>query len=183
MNTNILTSGENKSTDLKKESKLATQNMASRFIMEDDTPPPTEIIKNGILGIENILIIGGKHKSRKSFLAFNLAIAISSGFSFSIFEIDEPRKVLFFSAEGGYYSNRDRVKKMMLVGKNILYDNLHFYFNVNENLLNKDSLDALSEEIIKYKPEVIIIDPLVRFHNAEEDSRLKCLNFWESSET
>ena len=59
---------------------------------------------------------------------------------------------------------------MMLVGPNILYDNLDFYFRVNENILIRTHSALLSEEIIKYKPEVIIIDPLVRFHNAEENS-------------
>lgn len=170
MQKNITKSEATNPAEFKKESKLATLYVSSKFISEDDTPSPPEIIKNGILGIETLLIIGGKPKSRKSFLAFNLAISIASGVGFSIFEVGEPRKVLVFSAEGGYYSNRDRIKKMMLNCPKIVHENLGLYFGVNENILEKDSFNAISDEIIKYKPEVVIIDPLVRFHNAEENS-------------
>ena len=73
---------------------------------------PEPIIKNGILLDKTKLVIVGPPKSKKTFLAQNLALAIAAGKSFANFEITEPKKVLYFLAEGGYYPNRDRLQKL-----------------------------------------------------------------------
>ena len=81
-------------------------------IINDHSPMPEPIIKDGILLEGTMLVIVGPPKSKKTFLAQNLALAIASGKSFANFEITKPKKVLYFLAEGGYYPNRDRLQKM-----------------------------------------------------------------------
>ena len=46
-------------------------------IMNDNSPMPEPIIKNGILLDKTMLVIVGPPKSKKTFLAQNLALAIA----------------------------------------------------------------------------------------------------------
>ena len=81
-------------------------------ITEDNSQPPEPIIDNGVLLDGTILLIIGPPKSKKTFLTQNLAIAIASGQDFAGFKVPEAKKVMYLLAEGGYYPNRDRLKKM-----------------------------------------------------------------------
>ena len=139
-------------------------------IRNDNTTPPPDIIGDGIMIERSLLTIIGPAKSGKSFLAMNFASAIASGGSFSGFTIDKPRKVLYLSAEGGYYPNRDRLK---LIGdkipnqfaENLLFANIS-YMPINE----PKELDILEGLIKQYMPNVLVLDPFIKFHNVEENS-------------
>ena len=53
--------------------------MTFKEIREDKTLKPPEIIGDGILPHEALLVIIGAPKTRKSFLVYNLATAIAEG--------------------------------------------------------------------------------------------------------
>ena len=82
-------------------------------ITNDHSEPPQPIIDDGILLDSSLLTVIGKHKSNKSFLAFNLGVAIASGIEFAGFKVIDKHRVLILSAEGGYYPNRDRIQRMV----------------------------------------------------------------------
>ena len=131
---------------------------------------PEPIIKNGILLDETMLVLVGPPKSKKTFLAQNIALAIASGKSFANFEITKPKKVLYFLAEGGYYPNRDRLQKMGAYFSEKYMENfmlsLFSYMPINHN----DAYNTMYNFIKDSGAEVVVIDPLIRFHDVDENS-------------
>ena len=138
-------------------------------ILSDNSPTPEPIIGNGILLQQSLLLISGKKKIGKSMLAMNLALALSNGSTFSIFKIIRKYRVLLISAEGGHYNNRDRIKKMAAKFRDNTAD---FDMSFDPRLLidDSDGLYQLNSIISYYEPEVLIIDPLIKFHNRDENS-------------
>jgi RecA-family ATPase len=131
---------------------------------------PEPIIKNGILLDKTMLVIVGPPKSKKTFLAQNLALAIASGKSFANFEITKPKKVLYFLAEGGYYPNRDRLQKMGADFSEKYMENfmlsLFTYLHINHD----DAYNTMHNFIKDSGTEVVVIDPLIKFHDVDENS-------------
>jgi len=131
---------------------------------------PEPIIKNGILLDKTMLVLVGPPKSKKTFLAQNIALAIASGKSFANFEITKPKKVLYFLAEGGYYPNRDRLQKMGAYFSEKYMENfmlsLFSYMPINHN----DAYNTMYNFIKDSGAEVVVIDPLIRFHDVDENS-------------
>ena len=139
-------------------------------ILEDDSSPPEPIIDNGILLDGTILIIVGPAKSKKTFLTQNLSLSIAMGNGFAGFKITKPKKVLYFLAEGGYYPNRARLQKM---AQRISPDNTeNFFIEFPPYMLlnHPESYDEIYELIKDSGAEVVVFDPLLRFHDAEENS-------------
>ena len=139
-------------------------------IMNDNSPMPDPIIKNGILLDKTMLVIVGPPKSKKTFLAQNLALAIASGKSFANFEITESKKVLYFLAEGGYYPNRDRLQKMGADFSEKYMENfmlsLFTYLPINHDV----AYNTMHNFIKDSGTEVVVIDPLIKFHDVDENS-------------
>jgi len=141
-----------------------------KYILEDTSAPPKPIISNGILLDQTMLVIVGPPKAKKTFLAQNLALAIAAGKSFANFEITEPKKVLYFLAEGGYYPNRDRLQKMGADFSNKYISNfmlsLFSYLPINLD----EPYEMMYAGIKESGAEVVVIDPLIKFHNVDENS-------------
>ena len=141
-----------------------------KSILEDDSSPPEPIIDNGILLDGTILIIVGPAKSKKTFLTQNLALSIAMGNDFAGFKITKPKKVLYYLAEGGYYPNRERLRKM---AENISPDNTeNFLIDFPPYMLinHKENYDEICKTIKELDAEVVIFDPLIRFHDVDENS-------------
>ena len=141
-----------------------------KSILEDDSSPPEPIIDNGILLDGTILIIVGPAKSKKTFLTQNLALSIAMGNDFAGFKITKPKKVLYYLAEGGYFPNRERLRKM---AENISPDNTeNFLIDFPPYMLinHKENYDEICKTIKELDAEVVIFDPLIRFHDVDENS-------------
>ena len=135
-------------------------------ITEDNSQPPEPIIDNGVLLDGTILLIIGPPKSKKTFLTQNLAISIASGQDFAGFKVPEAKKVMYLLAEGGYYPNRDRLKKMAPnIDANLILGH-PTYLPINR----PDYYDYLYELVKEDNPDVLILDPLIRFHDVDENS-------------
>jgi hypothetical protein len=139
-------------------------------ILEDDTPEPAEIIKGGILRNKSLLLIAGQQKSKKTFLGMNFGLAIAAGKSFACFVINSPHKVLILSAEGGFFSNRKRIEKMCKTIGIIPAANLYICFDSRWKFDAEDDYRDLRKQISDLRPNVVIIDPLVKFHYSDENS-------------
>jgi len=141
-----------------------------RQIIEDNSEPQAPIIDNGVLLKNTILTVFGAPKARKSFFAMNCGIAIACGEDFCGFSIPKPEKVLFCSGEGGYFPNRDRLK---VIAKDVKVDFYNNFAIAQTNYLplnHDDNLQSFTKLIEKLKPRVVLLDPLVKFHNMDENS-------------
>lgn len=110
---------------------------------------------------DNILIVGHE-KAGKSILAMQLGFAISSGQPlFGEYKVDRPRNVLYVQTEGKLPQSVERAKEMLKVND---CDARKFYIAYYPHL----ALDTpggmevfrLHMDHVKFRPEVIIIDPL-----------------------
>ena len=135
-------------------------------ILEDKSKPPKPIIDDGILLDGTLLMIVAKAKHQKTFLAQNMAISIAFGSDFAGFKVLEAKKVLYFMAEGGYYPNRDRIQKMCSEQTSNLVMGYPSYLPINRD----EEFNHLIETIKLEKPDVLILDPLKRFHDVDENS-------------
>jgi hypothetical protein len=103
-------------------------------------------------------------------LAYDFAIAIAVGRDFAGFRIPNARGAMVMSAEGGYYPGRKRIQAMCKAVGVSIPDHLHFVVGPRLNLREPEAVDLVRAALSVYRPEVLVIDPLVRFHNAEENS-------------
>jgi hypothetical protein len=144
------------------------------YLLKDKTETPPAIIGEGILYNKSLLLLDGATKARKTFLAYNFGIALAVGGTFGGFQITNKQKVLMFSAEGGYFPNRERIQKMCQflddeTRKNLVYS-LEICFDSRIKLEEPIDYDSLKEKIKDFKPNVVIIDPFIKFHHLEENS-------------
>jgi len=102
-------------------------------------------------------------------LALNLAMAIAVGQSFAGFKILGPRRVLYLSGEGGKRGIKKRLKKMMTVTGGEILDNL-MIVPEQINLMNESDHAAVITSITDFRPDVIVIDPMVKFHELDENT-------------
>src|ERR1700690_1211921 len=79
-----------------------------KTIVEDTSKAPPAIIEEGILLDETMLLVYGKPKTHKTFLAMNLGLGISAGRGFAGLKTPQAYPVLMLSGEGGYFPMRDR---------------------------------------------------------------------------
>lgn len=140
-------------------------------IIKDNSEMPPQIISDGILIDEGLLLITGEAKARKTFLAYNLAFGIAKGGDFAGFKFPVRKKVLFLVAEGGRHSNYARLKKISNSFDEGKLGELNFSFK-NKLLFDNGSTDLkdLRDKIIEKKYEVVFFDPFVRYHTANENS-------------
>ena len=138
-------------------------------VLNDNSMPPLPIIGNGILLDKTLLMINGKEKIGKSMLVLNLALGIASGKSFACFPIPNPKKVLVLSAEGGYYPNSQRLKKMVTHFQGVTSEYFNIQFNSNFLLNNPSDYTALCGIITEKGINVLVIDPFIKFHDVEEN--------------
>jgi len=139
-------------------------------LLEDNTPPPEPIIGSGILLDQTLLLLSGEKKVLKTMLAMDMALALSNGIPFSIFNINKKHSVLLLSAEGGYFPNRERLKRMYKKFSNHSEIHFHLSFDPRLHIDNPEGQGRLRKIISHYKPKVLIIDPLIKFHNSDENS-------------
>ncbi len=140
-------------------------------LLEKDLGDPDEgFIGGGLLSRQSILIIGGQSKIGKSCLALHLAICLGAGKPFLLqFPIPDPVRVLFMQAEISEKSLQDRVRKVFAAGLEPMPGNLIF---CNEKGIKLDStrhLDQVGFLIDHYQPEILILDPLYKYHQRNED--------------
>ena len=144
-------------------------------LINDMSDPPPAIVDGGILLDKTLCLVLGQPKSGKTLFATNLALKISFGEDYLGFKINNPKKVLYLSAEGGYYPNRNRIKLMgaplqQIQNASILGQNFDFNTYSNYDLSDDKSIKEIISIIKKHEVEVLIIDPLVRFHSGDENS-------------
>ena len=123
-----------------------------------------------------MLISPPKHK--KTFLTQNIALSIAFGRGFADFKIKEPKRVIYFLAEGGFYPNRDRFKKMCEELDTEFSENLMLSLTSFIDITNDEDFDEIQKCISDFDADVAIFDPLSKFHSVEENSASAMSNLY-----
>ena len=139
-------------------------------LVNDQSTPPPSIIGDGVLLDKTILMLLGEPKAQKSFLALNMTIAMASGNNFAGFNFERPCKVLHLSAEGGYFPTRERIQKMAQEEQENILKNIFFPKYINLSIDNDDDYQNLRSLVEESKADVLVLDPLIRFHSQDENS-------------
>ena len=126
-----------------------------------------------LLSKGGILVIGAPAKMRKSFFAMQLAYCIAAGETFlGEFKIKEPYRVLYIEKEIGIPGVRERIE---LQDK---FYGRHRDAKKNLSFLPKGGKESRSlflgspkllSIVENHNPDVLVLDPLRRFHRADED--------------
>lgn len=168
-------------------------------LFESSAEPLSWIIKDLIREGDQV-ILAGPPKSGKSFLAFQLAMAVATGcnhrgqntFLSSRFEItkaDNPRNVLYFSLEMGPGVMKARLTPWGTLGGGTppsKIDNLKYVFGINgRSTLQLDdrgseAYRSLGTLIAKESPVLIIFDTFVRIHSLDENDNVRMAALMEN---
>jgi hypothetical protein len=172
---NIYSMNDYKESNSKKVSKpLGSSKMAELMtffdVVNDKSTPPAPIVGNGVLLDQTILQIVGEAKSKKTFLTLNMTLAMASGRSFAGFSVEKPSRVLHLSSEGGYFPTRARIQTMAKGFNEDALRNIYFRKYVNMSIDVDDDYHELQSWIEEAKPDVLVLDPLIRFHSQDENS-------------
>lgn len=143
-------------------------------------PPENHIIGSRLLKQNSILVIGGPPKSMKSMLSMGIAIDLCCGRPLwgathstkegrvATFPVSKPRRVLYMEMEVGEEDCLERLNAMLKslssAELDLVDENLHIVScNLDWRLDTTDGTKAIEKEILKARPEVTILDPLVEF--------------------
>ncbi len=120
---------------------------------------------------EGVGIIGAAPKSYKTWIAIEMAIAVSSGTPcFGRFEVPTPGPVIAYFAEDSLPAIRERILAVCSA-RGLELERLPLQL-VAASVLRLDSLadqDRLREVVEQTRPRLLVLDPLVRLHGGDEN--------------
>jgi len=133
------------------------------------TTAPLAWIVDGLLLEAGAGILGGAPKSCKSFFALDLCVAIASGTSCAgRFRVLAPGPVVLLCAEDPHAVVSSRLTALARARGRALRD-LPIDVIVDAVRL-PDGLDRLEATLAAAKPRLLLLDPLIRLHRADENS-------------
>ena len=139
-------------------------------------PAPPRILSGGWLMQKSTAIIAGDPKVGKSFLALDLAIACARGGTFlGRLKVESgPLRVLYADAENPeplvWFRLRRMARGAGLSAEEMGGLPLRYLADNNLNLDDPEIRAAFFQEVRTFKPGLIILDSLIRFHRREENS-------------
>jgi len=137
------------------------------------TPPTARWLIENLWSQEAVGILGGFPKLGKTWLALDLAVSVASGTpALGTFPVTHPGTVLVYAAEDNLRSVRDRVAAIADMRSRPL-DSLSSLRLLDIPELRLDStpdIDRLRSTLELHRPCLLILDPLVRVHSADENS-------------
>ena len=132
-------------------------------------PPPLDYVLEQVFERDSRVLLVGSSKTRKSFLALQLAVCVATGIKFVSFNVPKPRRVLLVNLENsdGWQHRRFRGMCATLgVTKEMLGDRLSILNGRNRCL----TLEKIEEAAIRFSAEVIILDPLYKLDGGADES-------------
>lgn len=135
-------------------------------------PPSERWLIEKLWGWPAVGLIGGSPKSLKSWLALEMAVAVASGQAcLGHYAVHKRGPVLFYAAEDTASEVRRRVASIALA-RNVPFESLSVGLIVEPilRLDNSDDREAIDATLAKIRPRLLVLDPLVRIHSADENS-------------
>lgn len=148
------------------------------FLQETATPQPM-VIHRGVLPRAGKCVLGGAPKAGKSFIALNMALDMARGrhiFSAHynngtpVMPCTKKFRVLYFEQEIGPDGLRDRLHAML---KGELDPSIELFIKSRDMQMRLDmdsGRELIAAECAEVKPDVVIFDPLAKFHLYDENS-------------
>jgi len=143
-----------------------------RDLLRDETlVQPTQVVE-GLLALGELTVLGGPPKAMKSWTAKTIGLHIAGGRPWMGFNVSQPQKVLYLSAEGREVRLKARLHKLIAftdVSEEAL-DNLQYLCTMGRLKLDTDPGEKAFLKMIE-PFDVVIIDPYYRFiSNGDENS-------------
>ena len=151
--------------------------LLSDFLTREQ-PKIAHIIGRSVLPVAGKCIIAGAPKSNKSFLVLNVMLALAQGHNIfdacydnkmPVLPVAKRFRVLFIEQELGPYGLKDRL--VALVGT--LPKPMDFFIKTKDMGMRLDTPEGrklIWDEVAACKPDVVIFDPLAKFHLSDENS-------------
>jgi RecA-family ATPase len=137
------------------------------------------IVGRGVLPKKGKLILGGQPKANKSFVVLNMALAIARGKPLfngfykngtPVLPVTHPYRVQYLEMELGQDGLQTRLRG--LVGEEDASP-LDIFVKTRDTAMRLDTPEGeefIKREVAEGKPDVLIIDPLAKFHVQDENS-------------
>jgi len=139
------------------------------------TLPPVPWIADGWLGEGDLVIFGGEWASGKSLIALDLAISVATGIHWmGRIPIAKTGPVLYVDEENNSRNVTRRLSRMIR-GRNLDPDlaasiPLRYLTKNHLRLDAPNGLSTLRTEIETHRHVLVVLDSLIRFHGADENS-------------
>lgn len=145
-----------------------------KSLIEKDLPPRPCWLDPGIIPKNSLTILGSTSKAGKSFVMLELARALALGvspFGYTQLQVSEPAKVLLIEQELGEYGLQKRIKIIFEKEDPRVYgDNLWYVSKVPTLQLDShEGRELLFDIVDKVKPNILMLDPIGRFHCYDEN--------------
>ena len=115
--------------------------------------------------------IAGIPKTYKSWLALDLAVSVVTGTSFLGFPIRRSGPVIYLDGESIPGMLQDRLR-LLIAGRGLDADavhDLHIHSGRPVRLDSEEELEELGFAVFSLGAQLVVIDPLVRFHGCDEN--------------
>lgn len=130
-----------------------------------------EFLIEGLVPAGTCGVIGGPAKGRKTWLAASLALSLTLGRPFLGFRVPYQRVVLYVAAEGSLWGLGQRIDALAAAlgvtrhqARGLILSRSPRLF-LNERL----DLDRLHRTVLSVRPDLVVLDPLVRLHSLDEN--------------
>jgi len=126
----------------------------------------------GLWGVEAVGVIGGAPKSCKTWLALDLALSVASASAaLGRFAVSAPGTVLLYAAEDSAAEVRDRLGALAAArGVSLSRLKLGVILTPALRLDRHSDRLRLEKTLERYRPRLLVLDPLVRLHAIDENS-------------
>ncbi len=115
-------------------------------------------------------ILGGAPKSCKSFFALDLCVAVASGTPCAgHFHIPEKGPVTLLCAEDPHAVVVSRLRALSCA-RGLALDSLPLEVIIEPVVRLPEGLERLAATLAQHKPSLLLLDPLIRLHRADENS-------------
>ena len=150
---------------------------ASKWL--DTNPPEADQILENVVDAGDKLVIIAPSKMRKSFFTAQLALALTAHSKFLGWRVPKQRRVLYIQFEIREHHCHKRIKNLaraMDIGSADLGDRLMVVSARGLGLTGAEGLERIKQAAEKFRPEVIILDPIYKLavgvENAAEDFKI-----------
>jgi len=134
------------------------------------TTPRLEWLVDGLFLKAGAGILGGAPKSCKSFFALDLAVSVASATPCAgHFRVPTAAPVVLLSAEDPAAVVVERLEALAR-GREVDLQKLPLHVIVEHPVRLPDDLDRLRATLLSHRPALLLLDPLIRLHRADENS-------------
>src|SRR3990167_5392345 len=140
--------------------------------------PEDVFIEGGILSRGDTMLIGAESKGGKSTFIAGLIRQMITGGNFLGFKVTKPLKVFYMQAELRERRLKERLFPTYEKIPEEMKLNLYIWSTQGLVLFDEAHLSEIESEIVQIQPDVLIIDPMLNFHNYNENNSQEMAKFF-----